>query len=223
MIVFALDSSTASASVSIIKNEATLFSETTNFGTTHSENLMPLCDKAFKATGLTPLDIDLFAVCNGPGSYTGLRIGVSVIKGFAYATNKPTVAVSTLKTLACAAHTDGCGNVVALLNARRGNYFCAAYRFIKGDITELISPRLAPGDEIYSYFGGEDFILTGDGAQLFFDTQENDLPLTITVSKNNMPSAEIAARLAIEDYKHNGGLSAEELLPAYIREVHIGP
>ncbi len=220
MKVFAVDSSTASASVAILNGGKTLFAETTNFGTTHSENLMPLCDKAFKAAGLKPSDIDLFAVCNGPGSYTGLRIGVSVVKGFAYATSKPTVAISTLKTLACGA---GMGNIVALLNARRGNYFCGAYKIDSNGITETISPRLAHTEEIYDFFNGDSFTLTGDGAQLFFDNKNPDISIDVKVSKNNLPSAEIAAGLAIEEFREKGGITAEELLPAYIRDVHIGP
>ncbi len=216
MTIFALDSSTASASVAIVRDSITLFTETTDFGTTHSEKL---CDKAFKAVGIKPSDIDLFAVCNGPGSYTGLRIGVSVIKGLAYAVNKPTQPVSTLKTLA-SSHQNG--NVVALLNARRGNYFCAAYKIIDSQLTEIVAPMLAHGDEIYHFFGNEDFILTGDGAQLFYDNTDTDVKNRLNVSNHSMPRADIAAMLAVSEYENTGGCTAEQLLPNYIRDVRFG-
>ncbi len=219
MIVFALDSSTASASVAVVRGEETLFLQTSDFGTTHSEKLMPLCDKAFRATGLKPGDIDLYAVCNGPGSYTGLRIGVSVIKGLALATGRPTRPVSTLKTLALAQPQ---GNIVPLLNARRGNYFCAAYRIDEGIATEVLEPHFAHGDEIYNFFGGEGFTLTGDGAKLFYDNAPPEKKGLLTLANDNMPSAAVAAAIATEDYRVNGGISAENLLPAYIRDVHIG-
>ncbi len=218
MTIFALDSSTISASVAIVRDEKTLFVKTAEFGTTHSENLMPLCDMAFKALGITPNEIDLYAVCNGPGSYTGLRIGVAVIKGLAFATGKPTQPVSTLKTLACA---QADGNVVALLNARRGNYFCAAYKVSDGIAQEIVSPRLAHGDEIYNFFKGEDFMLAGDGAVLFYENRA-EVEFNISVSEHNMPSAEKAALLALQEYEKTGGVTAESLLPAYIREVKIG-
>ncbi len=219
MIVFALDSSTASASVAVVKDGETLFLQTTDFGTTHSENLMPLCDKAFKQAGITPWEVDLYAVCNGPGSYTGLRIGVSVIKGLALATGRPTQPVSTLKTLALAQPH---GNVVALLNARRGNYFCAAYRIDCDVVSEVVAPGFAHGDEINSFFGGEDIILTGDGAIMFYESASPELKAGLTVSRCNMPQANVAAKIAVEEYNKTGGVTAQQLLPTYIREVHIG-
>ncbi len=222
MTIFALDSSTASASVAIIKNEKTLFASTLDYGTTHSERLMPLCDTAFKTTCLKPSDIDLFAVCNGPGSYTGLRIGVSVIKGLAMATNRPCVAVSTLSTLAFAQQ----GNVIPLINARRGNYFCGGYTIEGDDMTEVISQRHAPSEEILGFFDEGQTLLVGDGALMFFESlttaQQEKFRLCDDLPLGNMPRADVAANLALKTFAKSGAVSAAELLPCYIRPVHIG-
>ncbi len=215
MKIFCLDSSTSSASVAILDGEKVLFSHTEDFGVTHSEMLMPLCDRAFVAAGLTPCDIDVYAVCNGPGSYTGLRIGLAVIKGLALACDRPCVPINTLKTLA-AAHR---GRVLALINARRGNYFCACYDVGEANIKEVLEPSALHGEEIAKQFAGQNILLTGDGAQMFYDgaAQQN-----FTVAKCHMPSAEVAARLAALHYKEHGGCDSVSLAADYVKDVHIG-
>ncbi len=219
MTVFALDSSTTSASVAILADDKSLFSHTENYGRTHSERLMPLCDTAFKTSRLAPKDIELFAVCNGPGSYTGLRIAISTVKGLAMACDKPCVAVNTLTVLA-ASQEDG--NVITLLNARRGNFFCAAFRVKNGVAVQVIAPTHLYYSEISTFFDGEGARLAGDGASIFYEMLTQEQQKAFTLTGNDMPSAEVAARLARRIYEKSGGVSAEELMPDYIRPVKIG-
>ncbi len=219
MVVFALDSSTASASVAIRKDDRTLFSFTKDYGTTHSEKLMPLCDEAFKTCCIKPDEVDVYVVCNGPGSYTGLRIGVSIIKGLAMSTRLPCVAVNTLEVLASAQRD---GDVLALINARRGNHFCAGYRIKDGFAAELVSPRHAPTAEILTFFDGDEILVAGDGAMPFFDSLSDEQKGRYILSGNDMPSAETAAILGERVFNHSGGKNASDLLPAYIQPVHIG-
>ncbi len=219
MTIFALDSSTTSASVAIVTDGQILFSHTEDYGRTHSERLMPLCDVAFKTAGVTPKEIDLYVVCNGPGSYTGLRIAVSTIKGLAMACNKPCVAVNTLQVLA-AGQQDG--NVITLLNARRGNFFSAAYRVKDGATQQKIAPTHLSCGEIQGIFEEKHALLAGDGAKIFYEMLVEEDRGRFTLTGNDMPTAEVAARIGLHIYNKSGGILAEDLLPDYIRPVKIG-
>ncbi|MEG2259910.1 MAG: tRNA (adenosine(37)-N6)-threonylcarbamoyltransferase complex dimerization subunit type 1 TsaB, partial [Oscillospiraceae bacterium] len=101
MIIFAVDSSSCAGSAAVYKDGTILAESFANVGLTHSETLMVLCDEVFRRSGIGPCDVDYFAVTSGPGSFTGLRIGMGTVKGMAFATRKPCVAVPTPEALAC--------------------------------------------------------------------------------------------------------------------------
>ena len=126
MITFGLDTAGKTAAVALMQGEALLYESFLNSGFTHSESLLPLVDGAFKATGLAPADVELWGVCSGPGSFTGLRIGLAAVKGLAFGSSAGCAPVSTLEALAY-----GCpaaeGTVIAALDARRGEVYWAAF------------------------------------------------------------------------------------------------
>lgn len=95
MITFGLDSAGRTAAVGVMRDEELLYEAFLSAGHTHSEVLMELVDGAFKTTGLSPADVDLWGVCAGPGSFTGLRIGLATVKGLALVHKAPCAAVST--------------------------------------------------------------------------------------------------------------------------------
>lgn len=125
MICMGIDAAGRTAGVALTKDGQLLYECFVNGGLSHSETLMGLVDGAFKATGLTPADLDLYGVCAGPGSFTGLRIGLCAVKGLAFPANTPCAAVSTLEALAWS-HV-GTGTVVAAQDARRGEVYWAAF------------------------------------------------------------------------------------------------
>ena len=100
MTVFALDSASKAAGVCILQDGRMVYHASLCRGLTHSETLLPLCDEAFRAAQITPADVDVFAAAAGPGSFTGLRIGLATLKGLAFVHNTPCVCVSTLEALA---------------------------------------------------------------------------------------------------------------------------
>ena len=125
MICLGLDCAGKVAGVAVTRDGQLLYECYQDAGLTHSETLMPLVDQAFQATGLTPQDVNLWGVCAGPGSFTGLRIGLAAVKGLAFCTGAACAPVSTLEALA---HSFvGEGTVVSALDARRGQVYWAAF------------------------------------------------------------------------------------------------
>src|SRR5512135_3665909 len=100
MLILGIETSTKTGSVAVISETGVIAQYSLNIEVTHSERLMATVDRVFSDTGLTLSRIDGFAVACGPGSFTGLRIGISTVKGLAFATGKPTAAVPTLYALA---------------------------------------------------------------------------------------------------------------------------
>jgi tRNA threonylcarbamoyladenosine biosynthesis protein TsaB len=128
MIVLSIDSSTESASCAVLSSEKLLGEISLNNKKQHSVVLMPLVDNLLKGLQLSIKDIDGFVVSKGPGSFTGLRIGMSMVKGLSQGSNKPFVSVSSLDALAYnLAYTDGI--ICPILDALRDNVYTALYSF----------------------------------------------------------------------------------------------
>lgn len=125
--VLALDTSGPSLSVALLSCGIIRYERTQHNGLTHSDSLMPLVDEALCTVGMKPADVDCFAVVHGPGSFTGVRIGVATAKALAHATGKSCMPVSALEALA-AGLPGYAGLTCALQDARAGQVYCAAFR-----------------------------------------------------------------------------------------------
>ena len=125
-----------------------------NHGLTHSEALMPAVDAAMRASGLTCADIDAFAAVAGPGSFTGVRIGVCTAKGLAHAAGKPCAAVDALEALAMNFYGFG-GLVCPILDARRGQVYCALFD-ASGGMPRRAGQRHRAGRVARAIAGGSD-------------------------------------------------------------------
>ncbi|MBU2922434.1 tRNA (adenosine(37)-N6)-threonylcarbamoyltransferase complex dimerization subunit type 1 TsaB [Winogradskyella psychrotolerans] len=126
-LVLNIETATTNCSVSLSKDGETLvLKEDNSLGYSHAETLHLFIDEVFKTAKIKPSEIDAVAVSKGPGSYTGLRIGVSSAKGLCFALNKPLIAISTLESLACQVKTDD-GFIVPMLDARRMEVYAAIY------------------------------------------------------------------------------------------------
>lgn len=140
MKILAIDTCSRSCSVAVTDSGHLAGEVTTLRRQTHSRHLMRMVDMTLEISGASIEDIDAFAVTRGPGSFTGLRIGISTVKGLALAAEKPVVGVSSLQALAWPmAVSDGL--VCALLDAGKGEVYCACYRFTNGQL----SPQRASG------------------------------------------------------------------------------
>ena len=166
MTILALDSASRSAGVCILRDGHVLYRAALTAGHTHSETLLPLCDAALKAAGLTLEDVDVLAAAAGPGSFTGLRIGLATLKGLAFAADKPCVCVSTLEALALSSGAEGV--VATALDARRGEVYCAAF-CVRGGEAERLLPDAAMSAETFAAQLNaldEPCVCMGDGAHL---------------------------------------------------------
>jgi len=212
MFILGLDSSAKAASVAIYDTGGSVVAYGgVNAKITHSETLMPLVESILKAAKLTLSGIDGFAVTAGPGSFTGVRIAVSAVKGMAYSVEKPVYAISTLHSLAYNLIGQDCV-VCAVMDARRGQFYNAMFRISGGNVTRLTPDRAIDGAELEAelrgYDGGE-VIIVGDGAELFCSDSDAQCTPPHQIHQNAV-SVCLAAL---------GGtpVTAKELMPLYLR------
>lgn len=167
MNILAVDTSAVTASVAVMREGVIAGQASFTNGLTHSQTLMPMVDYVLKGAGLTAADIDLFAASNGPGSFTGLRIGVGTVKGLAYACGRDCAGVSTLRALAHnIAPTDRL--IVPIMDARRGQVYTAAYRYDGGAVVEVSAPAAMDVEQLCSGLS-ENVVFVGDGARPYMD------------------------------------------------------
>ena len=166
MLILALDSTAVVASVALCRDETPVASFHVKNGNTHSETLLPMVETVLKTAGFSINDVDLFACSVGPGSFTGVRIGVATIKGLAFGKNKPCIGISTLEALALNAIPFK-GIVCPVMNARRGQVYNALFRCENGSLTRLCPDRALSVLELDAELAekGEPYALVGDGIE----------------------------------------------------------
>ena len=163
MITLAFDSTARLASVAVVKNGRPLANYTIDNGLTQSELLLPMAEDMLRSLRLSIDDIDLFAVSVGPGSFTGVRIGVALIKGLAFGKGKPVAEVSTLEELA--ENLRGLdGYIVPVMDARRGQVYTAIFRGCGNTLERVTEDSALSIEELYEKIKGEKRVyLVGDG------------------------------------------------------------
>ena len=147
MIWLGIDTANTPLSVAIVKNGEVLIEENTSMAINHSLRAMPAIEEVFEKVGMAPSDIDAIAVSEGPGSYTGVRIGVTIAKTLAWTLEKPLVGVSSLKAIA----TNGLffeGIICPIVDARRENVYAGAYETVNGILSPLIEDGHFAIDEL---------------------------------------------------------------------------
>ena len=166
MNILAVDTAGKTAGVALLQDDRLLYEVYLDGGMTHSETLMPMIDTCLKMCGLTCADIDLYAVNAGPGSFTGLRIGLAAVKGLAFPHDTPCAAVSTLEALAYSAAVEG--TLLCALDARRGEVYWAGFFAADGAVERLCPDESAPAASLRGFVESarEPVWLLGDGAQL---------------------------------------------------------
>ena len=137
MIILGVDSSSAAGSAAVSRDGELLYEAFANEGLTHSQTLLVRCDEALRAGGVRPSDVDVFAVTSGPGSFTGLRIGMGLVKGMAFATGAKCAGVSTFLALAEPLRYSG-RDILTVLDARQKRAYCSAYRSLDGELYKVM-------------------------------------------------------------------------------------
>lgn len=214
MKILAVDTSAVSASAAIVENDKIISLCYANAGLTHSKTTLPMVDFALKS-GNTSLDeIDFFACANGPGSFTGIRIGISTIKGLADGKNKKCVGVSTLLGLAYNLLGQ---NVTAccVMDARCSQVYCALFKIKNSTVT-----RLTPDEAISISDLGErlrnidgEIVFLGDGAELCHEK----LGYALSAANVRMQNAASVAFAAQKEAQNGNLLTAAQLMPVYLR------
>lgn len=165
MRILALDTSTRSCSVAVVDQGDLLAEVTSGNGRTHSRHLMAMIDSALDLSGLNLSMIDGLAFTCGPGSFTGLRIGISTILGLASATRKPIAGVSGLDALAMQAAAPGI-TICPLIDGRRGEVYCARYRWVNGDLIKDVAENVLPPELAINDLSAP-ALFAGNGALLY--------------------------------------------------------
>lgn len=170
MKILALETSAKSVSAAVVENGTPLAYTYQCTGLTHSRTLMPMVDAMLKHAELTLEEMDAIAVAAGPGSFTGLRIGIAAVKGLAWASERPCIGVSTLEAMAQnAAHMDGL--ILCAMDARRQQVYNALFEAKHGTLTRLTPDRAISIAELAEELKGEmrRIIVLGDGGRLCHD------------------------------------------------------
>ncbi len=170
MLLLSVDSSAITASAALTDGERIVNYELLNKGLTHSETLLPLIEKVME--GHSFKELDAIAVTAGPGSFTGVRIGVATVKGLAFADGIPCIPVSTLEAIAYN-FTNENAVICAVMDARRMQFYNALFRAENGKITRLCEDRAISADDLKKELLQYDrVIMAGDGARLCLESLE---------------------------------------------------
>ncbi len=218
MMILALESSALAASVALLEGDTLVASAYQRSGLTHSATLLPMADDLLRRCGHRLSDVDLFAVSHGPGSFTGLRIGIATVKGLAYGGDKPAIGVSTLEAMAYNLPSRD-GVVCACMDARVGQVYNALFRLENGVVTRLCDDRAIKVDDLrqeLDTYSGEPIWLVGDGAVLVKDKLA-ELPLQLTEENLRHQNAYGVARLAQNVYLAGESGDPAALVPHYLR------
>ena len=217
MKILAMDTSSFPASVSVAEDGVILGEYVLRDRRKHSQNIMVMTERLMSDLGMDVADMDLFAVTTGPGSFTGLRIGISTIRTLAQAVAKPVAAVNTLEALAYNL-SEFDEIVVPMLDARRDEVFCGAYRFCDGIICEVTKPCVMSVSAICEEFKDEKVIFTGDGVLIHGDElrKYDNFSIAPLNMRETRSSSLICAALCKE--KNNELKQYNEVLPVYLRK-----
>ena len=218
MRILALESSAKAASCAVLAEGVPIASAWQCTGLTHSRTLLPMVEDMLRNSELTMGDIDAVAVAAGPGSFTGLRIGISAVKGLAWAADKPCVGVSTLEAMAWPlAHLNG--TLFCAMDARRRQIYNAVFRCGDGGPVRQREDRAISLEDAAADLAGLEGPLTlvGDGAQLGRqDFEARGIPCRRAPVHLRMQSA-VGVGLAASALWPRGVVSAQKLSPVYLR------
>jgi tRNA threonylcarbamoyladenosine biosynthesis protein TsaB len=217
MKILAVDTATRSCSVAVVEERSLLAEMTTARKQTHSKHLMEMINRVMELSGLDLSKLDGFAVTNGPGTFTGLRIGISSVKGLATASGKPVVGVSSLESLAVQASFFPY-LICPLIDARRGEVYFARYRFQNGHLKKEVDEQVfSPEKAVFDL--DEACLFIGDGALLYQKMILNKMGkfAFFTSSIQNIIRASTVAYLSMNRFKDGDTDDVGKFVPHYIR------
>jgi tRNA threonylcarbamoyladenosine biosynthesis protein TsaB len=238
-LILAIETATKSGGVAVTRGEQVLAARAGDATVSHSMNLIEMIEESLREAGVKLSEVDLFAVAEGPGSFTGLRIGLATVKAFAAHLNRKVAGVSTL---AAVAHASGAqGEIIALLPAGRGEVFAQRLSVNEGNVVAMDEARhLSPSAVTEQYAEIERLTLAGEGARIFrkfgvppsggIERKESEPPQDGTLNmppKGGTPNwivmddsgnlAPSIALLGFANYRERKSVAPEDLRAVYVR------
>lgn len=220
MKILAIDSSGLVATVALLCDDVLVGEYTIHNKKTHSQTLLPMIQNMMAMAGVEPKELDAIAVAEGPGSFTGLRIGAATAKGVAQALDIPIVAVPTLEGLAY----NLCGSdalVCPLMDARRSQVYYGIYHVKNECPVVLVEQKAAPIEDMIAKVNelGKDVVFIGDGVPVFKDKleQEVKVPFSFGVDSVRYQRASSVATLGKMLMQQDKQQTAESFAPIYLR------
>lgn len=213
-----MDTSTMMGSVALVEDDRVISEFALNLQTTHSQRLLPTIDRLLKSSHCPIELIDGFAVALGPGSFTGLRIALSSVKGLAMASGKPVVGVSTLEALALNLQSSR-HLVCPLLDARKKEVYAALFRFDQSEnLVRLQEDSVLPPEAVLAEIE-QTTVFLGSGAELYRDLIREKVGSKAIFAPINLryPRAVNVARLALPRLQRGETMEIESLTPTYLR------
>ena len=218
MRILAVDTATMITSIGVLEDDHIIADYSLNQEKTHSELLMPMIKDVMDGLGLELEDIDIFAVSKGPGSFTGLRIGMTALKTMAQVLDKKIIGISTLEALAYGVYSDKL--LVPIIDARGKRFFIGGYKWIDGSFTKVFDDTLVTLDTLYKQVSelNEDIVFVGDAGLLVKESLKDLKNVYFTpASLNNCIGPNLCClakdKAALGDFD-----SYFDLAPNYIRK-----
>lgn len=230
MTILAIETATAVCAAAVVRDGRAIGQAKVESPHVHSEKLISLLDNALGAAGLEPSQVDGIAVSIGPGSFTGLRIGLSVAKGLAYACGKPVIPVLTLEALAMRAVHESLAApgslILPMIDSRRSEVYVAAFRRAAGALEDVIPSRAASINELVSLVPGhEPAVVMGDGADKFGEFLEQRNPsirsrFLIPSRECRLCDAVAVGLLGEREFAAGRTADIASLEPLYVKDFH---
>jgi len=219
MIILAVDTTTFSGSVALLEDGQLLSEINLKPSATYSELLLPAVDFILKTNKLEVKDMDGFAAAAGPGSFTGIRIGLSTVKSFSYASGKPVAPVSTLEALAFKLRYSQAHLFCPILDAKKGEVYAALFESVEGKLKVVVSQGVYAPDRFLSLLPAHRIItFIGNGVEVYGDKIFRYFKDKARFSHRSLFIAHEVGLIGQEILKKKKGVSAEKLEPLYFRK-----
>ena len=219
MLILAFETSAKAGSVALSDGKTLLAESYQNTGLTHSQTLLSMAETMLSHCGYTPQQVEAVAVAAGPGSFTGVRIGVAAAKGFAWGGEKPCYGVSTLEAMALGLGISD-GYVLAVMDARRQQVYCALFRAQEGELSRVTEDSAISLEELKKIIKNLEnpIFLVGDGSNLCYNSLKEQVPGLRLPPEHRLHQRAAGVALAALRQIHAGEPGdAAALTPNYLR------
>ncbi len=227
MKLLTLDTATESCSVAITDQARLRVEINLSLKQTHARHIMVMVDQALALARLSLQDMNGFGIVSGPGTFTGLRIGMSTIKALSVAVAKPVATVSSLRALAWQ-NARRPGLICPMIDARRGEVYAAIYRFDGSHLVEAVAPLVCAAQQVVARVEGP-CLFVGSGCRVYAQLVQDRAPagVEMALAADDLPRASAAGVLCTQKILQGQAVAIDKLTPLYLRksdaELKFGP